>query len=168
MIFDLKLRLKEGRLPSGGTKKKLVARCTEALECGEMAVDAFPKLKSPPGSSVVSANETRFDDAVATLIVCPVAVMSNCLDQVTAHVASDTLRVGIYQGTERVQLLPAIVAGHYDVVLVSYHMLSEYTKIFGKSKHHKSGEVPMTKISKKETTFDVLFYRQCLDKPHTV
>jgi SWI/SNF-related matrix-associated actin-dependent regulator of chromatin subfamily A3 len=37
--------------------------------------------------------------SVCTLVVCPVSVMSNWVQQVEAHVKPGTLRVALYHGT---------------------------------------------------------------------
>ncbi|KAL3910186.1 MAG: hypothetical protein SGILL_007793, partial [Bacillariaceae sp.] len=170
-VGDLRKRLTQAGISTKGMKKtEVVERCLEAMQDGDISKSSFGTFAKNSTSSNPSFTATN--EAVCTMIVCPVSVMSNWITQIDTHIADDTLRVGIYQGQGREDLLPGIKNGAYDVVITSYHTLAaEHSKIFGgkmalKSVH--SNSKPPAKRSKKESIFDVLFHRIVLDEGHTI
>ncbi|XP_029106153.1 helicase-like transcription factor isoform X2 [Scleropages formosus] len=98
---------------------------------------ALGEFLQGPSSQKKKAHKKRGDDtqgktgksvgARATLIVCPLSVLSNWLDQFEQHVSADVkMNVHVYYGTERIRD-PKFLAKQ-DVVLTTYNILStDYT-----------------------------------------
>ena len=103
---------------------------------------------------------------IATLIVCPVTVMSNWTKQVNDHVEPGVLRVAIYQGSNREKLLDDIARNKLDIVLVSYQTLAfDYKTEFGDE--DKVG-APSVKKRKQRSIFSISFHRIVLDEAHII
>jgi len=109
-------------------------------------------LANPPeGTDYARAAEnlTREDDieedrgpTAPTLIICPVSVTSSWVEQVEMHVLPDALRVALYTGAGREDLLRQL--DQLDVVVASYDTLGyDYAKIFC----DKKGERPSSTSS---------------------
>jgi SWI/SNF-related matrix-associated actin-dependent regulator of chromatin subfamily A3 len=158
-------------VPRNMKKFQVVALFVEALQQGTIPSSVISQLQGPsetPSSSMPAP--------ICTIIVCPVSVFSNWITQIDTHVVSDTFRVMLYQGSRRRDLLSEIQNGMFDILLVSYHTLaSEYNQVYGKSNGDRSNNqsdlvdaVPSAKRSKKESIFDVKFYRIVLDEGHSI
>ncbi|AWP16235.1 putative helicase-like transcription factor [Scophthalmus maximus] len=101
-----------------------------AAALGGSASDAAPKKKKTankanPTPSVESLYLQRADDlsARATLIICPLSVLSNWLEQLEQHVRADVkLNVYLYYGSERNRSQKFLSS--QDVVITTYNVLS--------------------------------------------
>jgi SWI/SNF-related matrix-associated actin-dependent regulator of chromatin subfamily A3 len=150
------------------------------MGCGKTLQTLGLMLSNPPAANAA---------ATATLIVCPVSVVSNWVQQIEAHVKPNTFRVGIYMGskTKRSQLLTKVHNGDLDVLLVSYETLrSDYVDSQAKKKEEKQEAVatatdatattPVTeddtpkkkKVRMEETLMNVAFHRVVLDEAHAI
>eukprot|EP00592_Proboscia_alata_P008112 CAMPEP_0194360760 /NCGR_PEP_ID=MMETSP0174-20130528/8167_1 /TAXON_ID=216777 /ORGANISM="Proboscia alata, Strain PI-D3" /LENGTH=951 /DNA_ID=CAMNT_0039132471 /DNA_START=193 /DNA_END=3048 /DNA_ORIENTATION=- len=159
-VKDLKMILKNVGLKISGTKNVLAERCLQGMEKGKIEGNHFPSHFFP--KPTVCVNTTDGKNRVCTLIVSPVTVMTNWQQQIEQHVQPNILRIGIYQGSNRSDLLPEIIKGYYDVMLVSYQTLSsEFTKRYDNVEG-------VQKKSKQESIFDVPFFRIVLDEAHNI
>lgn len=95
-----------------------------ALECSSSQVMPPKKsVKKRSGTNKSSSAGSGGSGARATLIVCPLSVLSNWLDQFEQHIRADvTLNVYLYYGAERNRSVN-LLAGQ-DVVLTTYNVLS--------------------------------------------
>uniref|UniRef100_A0A671P611 Helicase-like transcription factor n=1 Tax=Sinocyclocheilus anshuiensis TaxID=1608454 RepID=A0A671P611_9TELE len=75
------------------------------------------------GTGKVPSGGSGGSGARATLIVCPLSVLSNWLDQFEQHIRADvTLKVYLYYGAERIRSVKLL--SEQDVVLTTYNVLS--------------------------------------------
>ncbi|XP_009296828.1 helicase-like transcription factor isoform X2 [Danio rerio] len=116
-------KTKTTKKKSANTKKVVLLDDVEfaaALECSSSQV--VPSKKCVKKSSVpseISAGSV----ARATLIVCPLSVLSNWLDQFEQHIRTDvTVKVYLYYGSERNRSVSLL--SEQDVVLTTYNVLS--------------------------------------------
>ena len=87
-------------------------------------------------------------------------VMSNWAQQVQDHVQPGVLKLEIYHGPNRHDLLELVQNGIIDILLVSYHTLSaDYRSTFD-----RDPVAPLKKKIKRETIFDIIFHRIVLDE----
>ncbi|CAK6979998.1 helicase-like transcription factor [Scomber scombrus] len=100
-----------------------------AALCGSSSDTAFKKkkttVKAGPSQSVESSIIESADDLSArtTLIICPLSVLSNWLDQFEQHVQADVkLNVYLYYGSERNRSKKFLSS--QDVVITTYNVLS--------------------------------------------
>ncbi|XP_056599172.1 helicase-like transcription factor isoform X3 [Triplophysa dalaica] len=95
-----------------------------ALECSSTQVMPPKKnIKKKSGADKGSSAGTGGSGARATLIVCPLSVLSNWLDQFEQHMRADvTLNVYLYYGAERNRSVSFLAS--QDVVLTTYNVLS--------------------------------------------
>lgn len=95
-----------------------------ALECtSSQAVPAKKSAKKSSGTGKSPSGAGGGSGARATLIVCPLSVLSNWLDQFEQHIRADvTLKVYLYYGPERSRSV-SFLSGQ-DVVLTTYNVLS--------------------------------------------
>jgi SWI/SNF-related matrix-associated actin-dependent regulator of chromatin subfamily A3 len=94
-----------------------------------------------------------------TLIVAPVSVMSNWVQQIAKHVKTgNALKVLTYHGSNRKRMTHREF-GEYDVVITSYGTLS--TEYSSKSKAAE-------KIPRKEGLFSINWARVVLDEGHNI
>uniref|UniRef100_A0A8C2Q8L3 Helicase-like transcription factor n=1 Tax=Cyprinus carpio TaxID=7962 RepID=A0A8C2Q8L3_CYPCA len=95
-----------------------------ALECSSSQVGPAKKsAKKGSGTGKVPSGGSGGSGARATLIVCPLSVISNWLDQCEQHIRTDvTLKVYLYYGAERKRSVKLL--SEQDVVLTTYNVLS--------------------------------------------
>ncbi|KAG1969627.1 helicase-like transcription factor [Pimephales promelas] len=95
-----------------------------ALECtSSQAVPAKKSAKKSSGTGKGPSGAGGGSGARATLILCPLSVLSNWLDQFEQHIRADvTLNVYLYYGPERSRSV-SLLSGQ-DVVLTTYNVLS--------------------------------------------
>ena len=134
-------------------KSELVDFLYQAMEDRNISAQAFGEaLKAP-----VLLKSCPASSRPLTLIVCPLSVISNWQDQIDAHVAPHTLRVGCYQGPHRHELLAQM--NDFDIFITSYHTLqADHRPIEAYRKAAASGTAP-SKKSKTAAIFDVPFFR---------
>ena len=139
-------------------KDALVKQCMQLLESGKLSADAFNidlTHKSHPSTNVTIVPKT-------TLVLCPVSVMSNWVQQIEAHVQAGTLRVSVYHGAERELILPHL--DEMDVLVASFNTIASDF-----SKHHRIDEYqPATKKTKVTSIFYHKFHRIILDEAHMI
>ncbi|KAK9979436.1 hypothetical protein ABG768_012867 [Culter alburnus] len=113
---------------SANTKKGVVllddVDFAAALECtSSQAVPAKKCAKKSSGTGRGPSGASGGSGARATLIVCPLSVLSNWLDQFEQHIrANVTLKLYLYYGAERSRSV-SLLSGQ-DVVLTTYNVLS--------------------------------------------
>jgi len=102
-----------------------------------------------------------------TLVVCPVSVISNWVQQIEQHVAPGTLKVALYHGSDRYGLLSP--KEHVDVLIASYGTFStDYGNEFP-SDRKENGKPPKKKKARKRkgpSIFGHQFHRVILDEAH--
>ncbi|XP_048732232.2 helicase-like transcription factor isoform X3 [Ostrea edulis] len=102
-----------------------VSTCAEQITGHELPDIDVPAPCSTPGSSKCGkfSGRTPTTGARATLIVCPLSVMSNWLDQLEDHVHENVhLDIYTYYGSSRIRD-PAVLTKQ-DIVLTTYSTLS--------------------------------------------
>eukprot|EP00594_Rhizosolenia_setigera_P011544 CAMPEP_0178958718 /NCGR_PEP_ID=MMETSP0789-20121207/11812_1 /TAXON_ID=3005 /ORGANISM="Rhizosolenia setigera, Strain CCMP 1694" /LENGTH=953 /DNA_ID=CAMNT_0020641483 /DNA_START=160 /DNA_END=3021 /DNA_ORIENTATION=+ len=155
----LKEILKAAKLKVSGKKDILIQRILDSKVSGEH----FPKYMfvDPNTSSSSTSLKSR-----CTMIVCPVSVMGNWVEQVKSHVQDGVLSLQMYHGANRSDILKEVKADMVDILLVSYHTLAaDYSSTFGDNTD--DGE-PKKKRAKTDTIFDTDFFRIVLDEAHTI
>lgn len=151
----LKEILKAAKLKVSGKKDILIQRILDSKVSGEH----FPKYMfvDPNTSSASTSSKSR-----CTMIVCPVSVMGNWIEQVKSHVQDGVLSLQMYHGANRNDILKEVRADMVDILLVSYHTLAaDYSSTFGDNTD--DGE-PKKKRAKTDTIFDTDFFRIVLDE----
>ena len=89
-------------------------------------------------------------------------VISNWAQQVQDHIQPGILKLEIYHGPNRHDLLELVRNGMIDILLVPYPTLSaDYGLTFG---INRDPIVPVKKKMKRETIFDIIFHRIILDE----
>ncbi|XP_077204829.1 helicase-like transcription factor isoform X2 [Paroedura picta] len=143
------------------TKTQLGARKRKGASCDMVTDNAFAsslgepavsskKAKKKGGSAVQSNNAEAEEDLRATLIVCPLSVLSNWTDQLEQHIDPAVhLNTYIYYGSERTKD-PAILS-RQDIVLTTYNVLS--------SDYGAKSDSPLHKFK---------WLRVVLDEGHTI
>jgi SWI/SNF-related matrix-associated actin-dependent regulator of chromatin subfamily A3 len=102
-------------------------------------------------------------NSITTLIVCPLSVMSNWMDQIDQHVKPGVLKVRTYQGPNRGKLVDEIINNKIDILLASYHTLAiDFKSNFGDE------DAPTQKKQKVDSIFSVRFHRVVLDECHMI
>ncbi|OUM63433.1 hypothetical protein PIROE2DRAFT_43390, partial [Piromyces sp. E2] len=90
----------------------------------------------------------------ATLIICPLSVVSNWDEQINTHIRAGVLKVYIHHGSNRLQD-PNILA-NYDIVISTYNVLALE---FNKEKNNENYCAPLHKIE---------WFRIILDEAHYI
>ncbi len=101
-----------------------------------------------------------------TLIVCPVSVLGNWMDQVSTFVQPGVLSVEAYHGANRHAVLSEVRSGKVDILLVSYNTLA--ADFDDRSEEGRSAQKKKKKRARRESIFDVEFHRIVLDEAHTI
>lgn len=117
---------------------------------------------------LVLANPPKPNAPKTTLIVCPVSVMPNWIQQIEHHVQADTLKVAMYHGTDRHDLLTKL--NEVDVLIASYGTISTD---YGVENPKQGKEAKPAKKKKRKTKgsasiFEQAFHRIILDEAHTI
>jgi SNF2 family DNA or RNA helicase len=86
----------------------------------------------------------------ATLLVCPLSVVSNWEEQIRTHITPGTLSIHVYHGSNRIQDVKELAK--YDVVITSYHTLASELRNTGTKK-----PIPLTH-----------WFRIVLDEAHQI
>lgn len=103
------------------------------------------------------------------LIVCPVSVMSNWVEQVHEHLKDNVLTVELYQGTDRYSLLPKVQANEVDILLVSYQTLAADYHLKFDSNEKKTPPKKRTSANIRILSiFNIHFHRIILDEAHMI
>lgn len=136
-------------------KDSLVKHCMQLLKSGKLSVEAFNAsltYKSHPSINLTFGTKT-------TLVVCPVSVMSNWVQQVEAHVQTGTLCVSMYHGTDLELILPHL--DKIDVLVASYNTIAnDFSKV-----HHIDECQPVTKKLRSHPLFTTNSIVSFLMKP---
>ncbi|KAL8187859.1 UNVERIFIED_CONTAM: hypothetical protein K2H54_057208, partial [Gekko kuhli] len=117
----------EAKKTQQGARKRKGASCDMednafASALGKPAVSS-KKAKKKGGTAVQSNNTETEENLRATLIVCPLSVLSNWTDQLEQHIDPAVhLNTYVYYGSERSKD-PAILS-RQDIVLTTYSVLS--------------------------------------------
>eukprot|EP00977_Amphora_coffeiformis_P014894 scaffold4244_cov167-Amphora_coffeaeformis.AAC.7 len=139
-------------------------------------------LSNPPegqsGYPYVASRSRGNKKSCCTLILCPLSVIANWTMQIRRHVnkmgRKDILRVGVYHGPSRKQMVKSIEANYYDVVLTSYQTLAyDYRRYIGANKDEgkkKSNKKPMKAkdVTNETFLFDILLHRVICDESHII
>ncbi|KAJ8270339.1 hypothetical protein GJAV_G00113220 [Gymnothorax javanicus] len=119
----------ESKSDRPSSKKKGPVTLTEDMDFaaalgGELVGGSAHKKKThKTGVSKTSSKPGDGEGARATLIICPLSVLSNWLDQFEQHVRADVeLNVYLYYGAERNRQVKFLT--QQDVVLTTYNVLS--------------------------------------------
>lgn len=145
----LKDILKAADLEQSGRKEELVQRIMDSNVNGKHFP---PHMLTDPDAG-----------PRCTILLCPVSVMGNWIHQVDTHIQEGVLSIRLFHGPNRNDVLEDVRAGLVDILLVSYHTLgSEYVSAFGKD-DSTDGE-PRKKKTRRETIFDIDFFRIVLDE----
>ena len=119
-----------------------------------------------------------------TLIIAPVSVMANWMQEFNKFVNTDdkeVLKIAFYQGPKRHKTLARVHAGSLDVLIASYETVAadmKKSKTFGKQQYASSQDEDHEQDSTEEEEgtaddghdliFDVLFHRLVLDEAHII
>jgi SNF2 family DNA or RNA helicase len=175
-VKTLQLVLSKAGLVATGKKAELVESCQQGLASGTLTGDNFTsevidELANfvPPvfgGGSLAGPTPTA---NVATLIVCPVSVMSNWVHQIESHVKPGVLRVALYHGPDRHLLIPRIRNNEIDVLIVSYSTLAAEVPSDKKSgKENVQPPVAKKRKNKNGSILEETFYRVVLDEAQQI
>ena len=140
--------------PLPSAKGAMVDACMEGFKSGTITLQQYCRSTEAPKT---------------TLIVCPVSVMSNWTMQIKEHVRDDTLRVEVYHGPNRHELLHEL--NDIDVLIASYNTISYDFASQDKTNKTKGngGNEPAAKKRKQSSPlFDARFHRILLDEGHNI
>lgn len=133
------------------TKTAMVNACMDGLKQGTISIEQYYRSTEAPKT---------------TLIVCPVSVMSNWTTQINDHVRENTLRVEIYHGPARHDLLSNL--NDIDVLIASYNTISYDFADLDKANKRNGKEPAMKKRKKSSPLFEARFHRIILDEAHSI
>ena len=117
---------------------------------------------------LILSNRAKAADVFkTTLILCPVSVMSNWTQQIEEHVKPETLKVAIYHGTDRAELLSNLDG--IDVLISSYGTIStDFGKEFPERSTEETSEPKKKKAKNGMSIFQQTFHRIILDEAHII
>ncbi|XP_075274616.1 helicase-like transcription factor isoform X3 [Opisthocomus hoazin] len=120
-------------LPKRDKAKK--PRYSESSDLGESEECLLQQTEST--TSIQSVDKRYSDDGPrATLIVCPLSVLSNWIDQFEQHIHQDfSVNIYVYYGSDRSK--DPSVLSEQDIVLTTYNILATDYGIRGDSTLHK-------------------------------
>lgn len=149
VVVEDKSGKKKGKGKRKATKRKPSKDSTKLLEdsdfsaalCGSPSDTSLKKKKKPDKNASSSQSGDSFIPEIAedlsvraTLIICPVSVLSNWLEQFEQHVSANVkVNVYLYYGPERNRSPKFLLS--QDVVITTYNVLS--TEFGNKSPLHK-------------------------------
>ncbi|XP_059587002.1 helicase-like transcription factor isoform X2 [Alligator mississippiensis] len=139
------------------TRKRSKASCNFQEDTGFASALAAPsptlkkKAKKKGTSSIQLAKKDDSEEGQrTTLIICPLSVLSNWIDQLEQHISPDVhLNVYVYYGPDRSKD-PALLS-RQDIVLTTYNILA--------SDYGSRGDSPLHKLK---------WLRVVLDEGHTI
>jgi SNF2 family DNA or RNA helicase len=158
------------------SKDQLVTRIVAALDSGALSINDFYQTIKDHGEAS-STGSAASKNPQTTLIVCPVSVIGNWQEQIETHVAPNTLRVALYHGPNRRDIIDAYDPNNpIDVMLTSYQTLAhDYRPILNSLKKDNSrgdedySNPPQNKkIKGMASIFKFPFHRVVLDEAHTI
>lgn len=154
----------------GMKKAGLVDAIVDGLEDGTISLKTYYSVSESSCSTATPARPIgNFAVCSTTLIVCPVSVMSNWIEQVYQHIEPGVLTIEMYQGTNRTRCLPLVQANAIDILLVSYQTLAaDYGKYFSKDGNPSGKKRKGPGIDPAASIFDINFHRVVLDEAHTI
>ena len=144
---------KKLKVATTGTKAQLVSK-VQAARASAAAAAAAATSAQPAGG------------CGATLIVCPVSVMSGWEEQVAEHVRPGALRVYTYAGAGR--NADARFLGQHDIVLVSYNTLATELTAAEEARAEGAAAGGKRKRAAPQGVFAVPWHRIVLDEAHTI
>jgi SNF2 family DNA or RNA helicase len=119
---------------------------------------------------ILTNGPSSADEPKTTLIVCPVSVMATWVKQVEQHVLPNTLKVGVYHGPRRFNLLSQL--SELDILVTSYDTISKefssYSPSVPAGENHENNENEAPKAKPESSIFETLFRRIVLDEAHTI
>jgi SWI/SNF-related matrix-associated actin-dependent regulator of chromatin subfamily A3 len=146
-------------VPLSGKKSDVVAAVRQGLEAGTISLPVY--YDTIAQAATLAPDMTT---SPTTLIVCPVSVMSNWQSQIDTHVAPHTLRVALYHGTDRREVLAHL--DQVDVLICSYNTLqTDYSADLCQTANESE---PAPKRFKARSLFQTTFHRVVLDEAHIV
>mmetsp|Transcript_59675 Transcript_59675/g.176827 ORF Transcript_59675/g.176827 Transcript_59675/m.176827 type:complete len:971 (-) Transcript_59675:116-3028(-) len=159
----------EDKTEKSSDDEEKVTKSSDAAVESSSASAVSKRMKvdsSPPTASVskaaMSVGAEPSDGCISTLIVCPVSVLSNWMEQVELHVHPNVLRVVLYHGPNRYSVLPRVHTNQIDILLVSYNTLAmDFKAYFSDMKKSK-------KRKRADNIFDIRFHRIVLDEAHII
>lgn len=137
-------------------------------------------LSNPPqgqtGYPYVPIRSLGTKTSRCTLIVCPLSVIANWKVQIRKHVNNmgrkEILKVGVYHGPSRKNLVRLIQSNYYDVVLTSYQTLAyDYRRYVGADEKEIRCKLKAKRDQKHANElflFDVWLHRIVLDEAHII
>ncbi|CAI5470112.1 unnamed protein product [Closterium sp. Yama58-4] len=101
----------------------LVASTTAAADTGEtQAIGTTSPAVGAAAGNGMQGGQHQAEQSRATLVVCPLSVLSNWTAQLAEHVAPGALSYYVYHGAERVRD-PSFLSG-FDLVFTTYNILA--------------------------------------------
>ena len=164
-------------------KKDLVEGCLILLENGILTDREFHSCCNDihsqsfkPSQQVVTPSTQKCygesDKPFCTIIVCPISVMSNWVHQLEAHVKQGVLRVQVYHGSDRHNIIDLIRKNEVDIVVTAYTTLVSELPAKVETSSTKTKVPTSTKKRKKATSdksiYDISFHRVVLDEAHQI
>jgi SWI/SNF-related matrix-associated actin-dependent regulator of chromatin subfamily A3 len=158
-----RLLMAAGISVTASKKDALVNLCMESLASGKLSVKAYYLGLTTKSLTTRTSSTTTTATNKTTLIICPVSVMSNWVEQIESHVQPGTLRVGIYHGPERESVLANLDT--LDVLVASYNTVAHD---YGKGDDGDDFEQAPSKKQKGVSIFHHTFHRILLDEAHMI
>lgn len=152
--------LTDAGIPVPTKKDQVVSAVDMVLNDGTITMERFSAAVARPTASF---GDSTAQVGTTTLVVAPVSVIGAWQQQIEMHVCPGVLRVALYQGTERRELLAGL--DEIDVLIVSYNTL-QYDYRNSVISDDRS-EQP-TKRFKQNSIFNTFFHRVILDEAHTI
>ncbi|ELR18761.1 helicase Cterminal domain containing protein [Acanthamoeba castellanii str. Neff] len=144
---------------------------------GGILADQMGMGKTIEVLSLILTNHQRdphSDFAKTNLVVCPLSVLTQWLDEIRSHTASGHISIYVYHGANRVRD-PAFLAKH-DVVITTYSTLAAELPSEKKGKASSPEAIAEAKAKRQQRKGDpqgaaliqVPWYRVLLDEAHTI
>lgn len=176
-------------IPMGSKKADLVKAVMAGLDSGALTPQVYHQTllqqqeQEQAKAAAASNSSATPRGPITTLIVCPVSVMSNWQTQINAHVAPHTLRVALYHGSDRKELISQL--DQIDVLIASYGTLqTDHHRPQGQGQGSSANinndtttsmlivepaaKRPKNSAGESSSIFEAHFHRIVLDEAHTV